>query len=387
MKATFSTLIVALLVASAYTQSCNNYGGTFLYAVNMVAYPSISLGAPILPSATPFEVCDEIWRTSGTCCDIAGMKATYIAQMNDIKNRWDYFIGGVQNVKNILSRLQSMSANRSNVKADLTSANAANILLFEGLTPEQGTVLIEKVNDFSSQVAKFAAEAKACFDELIKARGAAFCYGCSANAGHNSYFNANDGKLTISPGSRNAIAAVCIRPWEFINGLGGMMQMFSILNWQKDPSTTAYPQRPWNGPAHAGVTAPQLYDAFIACPNATVGGACTQAIIDQIVVSQFNLFRAEKYATHLNMNYEVTSSYAGRLLAMDSTNVGEVAIGTSTTESADLTIAVIRPPYAGTIKTTSITPQAPVASSGRSSSGNIFVVTSIIMAAVALTLN
>ena len=105
-----------------------------------------------------------------------------------------------------------MSANRETVKTDLTTANTLSSAPFEGLTPEQGTVLIEKVNDFSVQVAKFAAEAKACFDELIKARGVAFCYGCSANAAHKAYFRAYDGKLTISQASRNAIAAMCIKP-------------------------------------------------------------------------------------------------------------------------------------------------------------------------------
>ena len=83
---------------------------------------------------------------------------------------------GVNNVTSMLGRLKSMSANRETVRADLTSANTIITAQFEGLTPEQGTVLIEKVNDFSVQVAVFARKAKACFDQLMKARGLAFCY-------------------------------------------------------------------------------------------------------------------------------------------------------------------------------------------------------------------
>ena len=109
-------------------------------------------------------------------------------------------------------KLQSMSANRDTVIADLTTAKTVITDHFEGLTPEQGTILIGKVNDFSAEVGQFAVEAKACFDELIKARGVAFCYGCSANAAHKAYFSANDGKLTISQASRDAIADVCIKP-------------------------------------------------------------------------------------------------------------------------------------------------------------------------------
>ena len=392
MKATLATLIVSLLVASACTQSCDDNADKFLYAMKYTSYYggspiTVTTGTTaITPSATPFDVCDEIWRSAGSCCYATAMKATYTTRMKTIKDNWDSFIGEANNVKYILSRLQAMSANRETVKTDLTTANTLSSAPFEGLTPEQGTVLIEKVNDFSVQVAEFAAEAKACFNELIEARGVAYCYGCSANAAHKAYFRAYDGKLTISQASRNSIAAMCIKPWAFINGLGGMMQMFAILNYQRDSSTNRYPQRPSGGPAYAGVTAPQLYDAFIACPNATVGGACTQAIIDLIVVSQFNLFMPEKYATYAN-TYGVTSSLPGRLLQVTAT--GDIDIGATPSDGADLTIAFTRPPFTGTINTTSITPQAPGGSSGRStSSGNIFLVTATaITAAVALTLN
>ena len=402
MKATLATLTVSLLAVSAYAQSCDDVADKFLanikYNYSYFYYPydgtatlvPVTTGTNVIaPSITPFGVCDEIWRVAGSCCNSTTMKSTYNTRMDTIKDEWNNFIKRARDVKDLLSKLKAMSANRETVKANLTTANTLSSATFEGLTPEQGTVLIEKIKQFSVQVEEFALEAKACFNELIKARGVAFCYGCSANAANKVYFRADDGKFTISQASRNAIAAVCIKPWVFINGFGGMIQMFSILNYQRDPSTSSYPKRT-KGPGYAGVTSPQLYDAFIACPNATVGGTCTQAIIDQIVVSQFNLFYAEKYAEYprfLNI-YNITSSYASRLLAIADIATGDIDIGATPSDGADLTIAVTRPPYTVTINTTSITPQAPVASPDRStSSGNIFVVTSIIMAAVVLTLN
>ena len=394
MKATLATLTLSLLLASAYAQSCDDNADKFLRNIKYSSYygnnlMTVTTGtAAITPSVTPFDVCDEIWRVSGSCCYATTMKATYTARMNNINIVWGNFIWRVKDVKVYLSRLQAMSANRETVKTDLTTANSLSSAPFEGLTPEQGTVLIEKVNEFSVQVAGFAAEAMACFNELIKARGVAFCYGCSADAAHKAYFLAADGKFTISQASRDAIAAKCIKPWAFINGLGGMIQMFAILDYQRNPSTNRYLQRP-GGQGYAGVTSPQLYEAFIACPTATVGGACTQAIINQIVVSQFNLFDAEKYARYAAYweMYSITSSLPGRLLQVIAT--GDIDIGATPSDGADLTIAFTRPPFTGTINTTSITPQAPGGSSGRStSSGNIFLVTATaITAAVALTLN
>ena len=393
MKATLATLIVSLLVASAYAQSCDENNDRFLAALKYYSGTAITVTtgySVIRPSpGAPFEVCDEIWSAAGSCCYVTATKAAYNDRMNNIKKSWSDFIWGASNVKNMLSRLQSMSANRETVKTDLTIANTQNPAPFEGLTPEQGTVLIEKVNEFSVQVVEFAEEANACFNELIRARGVAFCYGCSANAAHKAYFRYYDGQFTINQASRNAIAAVCIKPWGFIHALGGMMQMFATLNYQRDPRTANYPQIPVGGSAYRGVNAPQLYDAFIACPNATVRDNCTQAIIDQIVVSQFNLFQAEKYARYGNTDNYITSSLPLRLLQYTSYATGDVDIGAASSDGADLTIAFTRPPFTGTINTTSITPQAPGGSSGRStSSGNIFLVTATaITAAVALTLN
>ena len=328
------------------------------------------------------------------------MKALFTIKTENIKKSWDNFIMGANNVNDMLSKLKSISANRETVSADLTNANTIITDKFEGLTPEQGTVLIKKINDFSVQVAVFAREAKTCFDQLMKARGLGFCYGCSAYAAHKAYFSADDGKFTISQASRYAIAAACIKPWAFINGLRGMMQMFAILIWQRDPKISVFPQRPPGGLHYGGVTGPQLYEAFIACPNATVEDACTQAIIDQIVVSQFNLFDTEKYAADVNTNYSVTSSHGSRLLAVTGSATGDVDIGATVSDGADLTIAVKRLPKALTIDTNKLMliPQAPESppnppectnSSGCThSSGNIFVMTAIATAAtVVSTLN
>ena len=397
MKATFTTLLVALLAASTYAQSCNVVVDKFLAAIN-VDYPyygNVTRASPISPSATPFDVCHEIWRIAGTCCNSYGMKAVFADKTKNIKKGWDNFIMGANNVNGMLNRLKSMSANRDTVSADLTNANTIITDKFEGLTPEQGTVLINKVNDFSDKVAAFAKEAKTCFDQLMKARGLGFCYGCSAYAAHKAYFSADDGKFTMSQASRYAIAAACIKPWAFIYGLRGMMQMFAILSLQRDPKISAFPQRPSEGPAYGGVTGPQLYEAFIACPTATVEDACTQAIIDQIVVSQFNLFDVEKYATNVNTNYAVASN-PGRLLVVTSIATGDISIGATVFEGADLTLAVKLLPYSGTFDTNKLILNSSESTNssgnstsecGYSSSANIIGMASIITAAVILTLN
>ena len=178
MKATFATLIFSLPLASAYTQSCNAVADKFLAAIKYgypnnsmtsqchtcgpsatcpsgyctdkgisysycrggvcignifywnvycmgvaTCYAKVTSDSPILPSATSFEICDEIWSIAGTCCYNAAMKAVYTNKTDNIKKSWDNFIMGVNNVSGMLSSLKSMSANRETVRADLTTAN------------------------------------------------------------------------------------------------------------------------------------------------------------------------------------------------------------------------------------------------------------------------
>ena len=447
MKATFATLIVSLLLALAYTQSCNAVADKFLAAIKYgnpnnsmtsqchtcgpgatclsgyctdkgisysycrggvcignlfywnvycmgvaTCYAKVTSDSPISPSATPFEVCDEFWSIAGTCCYEDGMKAVYTSKTENIKKGWDNFIKGAYNVNGMLSKLKSMSANRYTVNADLTTAKTLIPDKFEGLTPEQGAVLIDKVNEFSVQYAEFGAEAKTCFNLLMKARGIAFCYGCSAYAAHKAYFSATDGKFTISQASRLSIAAACIKPWAFIYGLRGMMQMFAILSWQRDPTITAFQQTLSGGLHYGGVTGPLLYEAFIACLTATVGGACTQATIDLIVVSQFNLFDGEKYATDVNTNYP--ASQPVRLLAVTSTATGDIAIGATPTVGADLIMTVKNLPYAPMFNTSNPTANSINSSNTNasslgftSSSRIIYFMISIVTAGVIYTLN
>ena len=136
MKASLATLTVSLLLAAAYTQSCAGVADKFLASLHY-HYPSgnVTTATPVIaPPNAPFDVCGEIWRVSGTCCNVSAMKAVYADLMTGINFGWSFFINGVNNVKFMLKRLRSMSANSETVKADLTAAhNTTKTPYFEGL--------------------------------------------------------------------------------------------------------------------------------------------------------------------------------------------------------------------------------------------------------------
>ena len=137
-------------------------------------------------SGTPFTICNEIWATDDTCCDVAGLNSLFAAKMGAIKTKWDAFVGGAVIVNGTLAKLKAMVANRTTLEADLTAANTANPLPFEGLSVVQASNLSENINMFGSDVADFKTTAPACFDTLVNIRGAAYCYGCSATAANQA---------------------------------------------------------------------------------------------------------------------------------------------------------------------------------------------------------
>ena len=167
------------------------------------------------------------------------------------------------------------------------------------------------------------------------------------------------------------------------------MQVLAILNKQRSANATA-PARS-AVVAYAGVTGPQLYEAFMACPDSLVAAPCTQAFIDRIVVAHVNLFSGEPYANGNNLATSTSSSQARRMLPAGS-NTGEITIGATVTDGADLNMTLTKPLYFGTVAITSL-PDAQSAETGcgtrtSTSAGNIFATTAIAaLAALVMTLN
>ena len=409
MKAICASLILALLVTSTYTANACDDGATgtpFLIAAKAAAAalsPSVTTltsGTTVTQynAASPFAICNQVWMVGGTCCDVTGLNTLFAAKMGAIKTNWDAFIAGAVVVNTTLVKLQAMIANTTNATTDFTAANTASAAQFEGLSAAQAVNLSATINSFATAVADFKNTSAACFDALVNYRGAAMCFGCSAVDTDQGFFDATTGRLTIKQSVRDTIAMKCVKPWGFIYNLGGSMQMLAILNKQRSASATAA-VRP-TLIAYNGVTGPQLYEAFMACPNSTVTTTCTQPLIDRIILANLNLFSGEAYATANNLVATTASSQARkankRILAAGSAT-GEITIAGTATAGADLSMTVTRPVYTGTVVVTSL-PDAPVAAGSGSgsgsgsgtttSAGNIFAMTAIAtLAAFVLTLN
>jgi hypothetical protein len=373
MKATCSILIVALLVASAYTQSCDATTNKFLGAVKNINANAVS-GQVTLPTATAFEVCNDIWKVSGTCCVVGDMKSVFKTKMEDIRGGWNKFIKALPKVKEGVEKLKKMGENRDNVKASLAAAKSADANQLEGLEPEQGAQLVDKVKDFDAMIDEFKKDSKACFDYDAQVKGTGFCYGCSANPTDQAYFSNTDGKLTVNQATSTALAEKCIKVWGFMHGVGGMMQMFAVINKQRKPDADAPKRPPGDKPAHGGVPEPEVFAAFKECKDATVTVNCTQDMINKLVAANFNLFAPPKRANDDNMGPNVASSQPTRLLQTSFS--GDTGVSSN---GADLTKSVGAP---------SIDSSIDIAPLSTSSSGKILLMAAIsALAAFFLTIN
>lgn len=401
MKAICASLILALLVTSTLsavgTGTCDSAVDKFLVYVKAdTGNNGIATAATPTPGtaelAISTDACYAYWTATGGCSTVANVNTYFAAKMGPIKTAWDNFVLGAIEINKIVAKLKAMVATRATVDSDLVAAYTTSATPFGGLTAAQASELAVKVNTFAAEVVVFKAEAKACFDLLINYRGAAYCYGFSAVPAHKAFFASATGVLTIKQANRDAIAAACIKPWNFMFALGGSAQALAILNKKRSaaaadaalPVTTFY----------AGATATDLYTAVMACPNSTVAATCTQANIDIIIQANFNLFMAEKSANMNNMVAGLASSQpATRVLAVAAATTGEIAFGASASDGADLAATVLRPIYTGTIVVSTLPDAAVVVAPGSgsgtvASAGNIFAMTAIAtLAAFVLTLN
>lgn len=408
MKAICASLILALLVTSTMSLgTCNDTAAPFLVAVKAAG---LALATPLnitndttafaYNASAAFAICNQTWSPEGSCCTVDGLNSVFAAKMGAIKTSWDAFVGGAVVVNTTLAKLKAMVANSTNVTADLTAALNSSATPFNALNVTQAATLAMTISMFDTAVADFKNTSAACFDALVNYRGAAMCYGCSANSTHQAFFNDTTGRLLISQATRDTIAMKCVKPWGFIYNLGGAMQVLAILNKQRAPNATS-PVTPAPA-AFSAVTYVQLYEAFMACPNSTVvvNGTCTQALIDRIVVAHVNLFSAEPYTNGNNLANTTSSSQARRMLAAG-TNTGEIDIASTNTTGADLMMTITRPVYTASVNVTTL-PDAPAGSGAgagagsgsgsgsgaAASAGNIFAMTAIAtLAAFVLTLN
>lgn len=403
MKAICASLILALLVTStlsaAGSGTCDNVAQKFLAFVtadtgNAGVATTTTPTANTAELAASTDACYAYWTTFGGCGTVANVNTYFAAKMLPIKTAWDNFVLGAVEINKILTKLKAMVATRATVDSDLVASHTTSAIPFGGLTAAQASELAVKVNTFATEVAVFKTEAKACFDLLINYRGAAYCYGFSAVVAHKAYFDAS-GILTIKQANRDAIAAACLKPWNFMFALGGAAQALAILNKKRSDAATAA-ATPVTA-FYAGAVATDLYAAVMACPTATVAlTGCTQANVNIIIQANFNLFMAEKSANMNNMVAGLASSQpARRVLAVAATTTGEIAFGATSADGADLAATVLRPTYTGTIDLAAL-PAAPAAagtgsgtgSGAVASAGNIFAMTAIAtLAAFVLTLN
>lgn len=111
MKATWTTMAVALLVACicAQTPSCDATSNKVLKWIKSIDANAV-VDTPITDSS--FQNCNDVWKVSGTCCKTAELKLIFIDKLNAIKTGWTQFIDGLVKVKPLSERLQAISASR-----------------------------------------------------------------------------------------------------------------------------------------------------------------------------------------------------------------------------------------------------------------------------------
>lgn len=336
MRRYIAVYLLALLAISVHAQStgsCNTSSNKFL---NWLSTQDSSLVFSTPQTGSSFAICNEIWSSTGTCCNIDKMKTIFKNKMATVKEGWDKFIKGLVKVKDILEKIKTMMANSGDAMTKFQQAKNSDSSQMENLLPEQALKIMQDgATNFKADLDDFKNNGKACFEHLMKVRGIVFCLGCSASSTNTENFSSTDGKLTITQNSCSNILGKCFKTWRFFHRVGGMMHMAAVLNKQRKPDAPA-PQKPDGGAAFGSVTPMDLADAFKNCTSASTTSTCTQTMLNNICIANLNMIKPEKRASDQNMDSGAVSS--ARLLQSTTTYSGDTTVSSSS--GSDLTQSV-----------------------------------------------
>ena len=293
-------------------------------------------------TGSSFEKCNEVWITTGTCCELANLKPVFEKKMKDQKDGFDKFIQGLKKIQEILDKLKKVVANKDDAKTKLSTAFTANSTQFEGTSVDQALQLLETASSFATDIDTFKKEGKGCFDSLTDASGKVFCYGCVGTT--TSAFNNDDGSTSITQASCNALLDKCFFTWGFIQRVGGMMQVAGILNHQA--KADAPPPKVNDKPNFGGVSASDMLNAYMNCKGGLSAAACTDTDKANLCKANYNIQRPPKKANDDNLKTENVSNIGTRRLQGTSVSSGEIGISPT---GADLTKTISPPTTSSTI--------------------------------------
>lgn len=326
---------------------------------------SAVLSAPL--SGTNFSICNELWNTTGTCCDVATLNIVFNATMaNTVQAGFNQFMSGLQNVGNGLQKITQQLSNVSQVTAALTSAMSTNASMFPpNMTVAQGVDVLAEIYSFKNDVAQFKTDGQGCFNALVKASGKLFCYGCAGQT--QTGMNNTDGSTTVTQGSCVQMLNSCMTTWKFMFRVGNMMNIVSILNSLSNSNAPA--PKPQAAPGFGGVAMSDLVQAYADCNSSINASTCTDTDKANLCKGNYNIMAPPKNANGNNMQSANTASLSasgppvpnnmtsngtapsgGKRILGTTSSSGDVGIGAA---GADLTASITTPSTSASVDSSS----------------------------------
>ena len=340
MKRSTIQLILSLLaIGAVYSQTACPTDNKFL---NMLKQKNSAMVLANVLTGSNFTHCNEIWSTTGTCCDLTAMKKNFNETMvKDVKGGFDKFMQGLKRVGEQLQKISQLIANKDDARIKLNTAFTANATQFNGMTVDQAVDLLGAGKTFKEDVDVFKNSSKDCFGKTLEHAGKMFCYGCAGTT--PAGINNDDGSTGITQASCNAQVDKCLVAWRFMQRTGGLMQVLSILS--RANKSDAPPPKVQDKPGFGGVSMNDLMDAYKNCNNSASDSTCTDASKAILCKANFNAGKPPKRASDENMgeeNLKAIPEPPSRVLqgAAVTTSSGDVQI---TGSGLDLTKTITPP--------------------------------------------
>ena len=344
MKTWFKLALCLLTIGAVYTQTTATACPTTNRFLNMIKKENSSIILTNVLTGTNFSICNEVWNTTGTCCDVAALNLHFDGKMkNSMKGGYDRFMGGLKNVGGALDRIRQVISNKDDAKSKLTASYTANSTQFNNLTVDNALMMLGYSANFKEDVEKFKNEGKDCFDATRIAAGKLFCFGCAGTTPAD--MDASDGTSAVTQASCNALLDKCFTTWRFMHRVGNMMLVVSIIN--RSIKADAPPPRPQEKPAFAGLKQEEVVGAFAKCNTSVSDANCTNTEKAVLCKANFNVMAPPRKAGAENMDANNTanlpppSNTTARILQAVTESSGDLSI--SATSGADLTKTITTP--------------------------------------------
>lgn len=348
MKSTTLAVLIAVLIAGTYAQS--TACPTESKFLNMIKKKDSSVVLTNVLTGTSFKICNEVWNTTGTCCDQDKVTTLFDGLMkNDQKSGYDKFMGGLKNVGAALDKISTLYTNKDDAKTKLTTTYGTNPEYFNGMTVDQAVIALGFSVDFKTDLEKFKTEGKDCFNAVKASSGKIFCHGCAGST--PAALQNNDGSASITQASCDAMLGKCFTTWRFMFRVGSMMQAVSILNRAAKSDAPAPKTKP--APGHGGVTLANIVSAFTSCKDAITESTCDDASKAILCKANFNTNAPPKDANDDNKSQDNVAGLPAKKSRILQTTESTGNVGISTT-GLDLTKSITTPSTSAEVDSTTV---------------------------------